>query len=70
MYVLVVVSKVKSVSNVCCNYVYSLNCHRGTKLMFHNTITRSLSVLRTESVSVMDHKLFMAMSSTVLDQKQ
>jgi len=40
--------------------------------MFHKlyTITQSSSAHRTESVSVMGHKLFAAMSSTVLDWRQ
>jgi len=51
---------------------YSLNCHIGAVLVFHMLcrITQSLKAHRTESVSVMDHRQTMRVSSRVLDQKE
>ena len=59
--------------NLCsCNSPYSQNCHVGAMLVFRmlSRITQSSDAHRTESVSVMDHKQTVGMSSRVLDQKQ
>ena len=58
--------------NLCSrNSPYSLNCHVGSMLVFRKLcrITQSSDVLRTESVTAMDHEQTMGVNSKVLDQK-